>query len=203
MPDIIIYPNGKTGGNLKPNIEFSDGTTVQLTMSGTSLVYSAATNQHTVVIDTTTSTVTSLGAKGSTGLWVGGVKMIDSSGIWVGPKAGISGATGSQGTTGATGSQGATGAQGAQGAQGPAGSDSTVPGAQGAQGAPGAPGSQGSSGIANITLTQTSYSCPYPMSASGSAITVNSDSNGYGTRYVRTYTPTGEGCDGDVWYQIT
>jgi hypothetical protein len=41
------------------------------------------------------------------------------------------------------------------------------------------------------------------MSASGSTISVGSTSNAYGTRYVQTYTPTSEGCDGDIWYQIT
>ena len=40
------------------------------------------------------------------------------------------------------------------------------------------------------------------MSASGSTITVGTNSNAYGTRYVATYTPTTEGCDGDIWYQI-
>lgn len=61
----------------------------------------------------------------------------------------------------------------------------------------------GTSGITTITVTQTGYTGTSPITASGAAITIASNSNAYGTRYIQTYTPTTEGHDGDVWYQIT
>jgi hypothetical protein len=40
------------------------------------------------------------------------------------------------------------------------------------------------------------------MSASGSTITVGSNSNAYGTRYVQTTAPASP-CDGDIWYDTS
>ena len=61
----------------------------------------------------------------------------------------------------------------------------------------------GTSGITTITVTQTGYTGTNPITTSGGTISIASTSNSYGTRYIQTYTPTTEGNDGDVWYQIT
>jgi hypothetical protein len=47
------------------------------------------------------------------------------------------------------------------------------------------------------------YNGNNPITTSGANIEIYSNSNAYGTRYVATYTPTYEGSDGDIWYQIT
>jgi hypothetical protein len=66
-----------------------------------------------------------------------------------------------------------------------------------------------STGTANITVTavtvtQTGYTGTNPISVTGgSNIDIGTTSNAYGTRYIQTFTPTTEGNDGDVWYQIT
>lgn len=61
----------------------------------------------------------------------------------------------------------------------------------------------GTSGITTITVTQTGYTGTSPITASGAAITIGTNSNAYGRKFIQTYTPTTEGHDGDVWYQIT
>ena len=62
----------------------------------------------------------------------------------------------------------------------------------------------GTSGITTITVTQTGYTGTNPISVTGgSNIGIGTTSNAYGTRYIQTYTPTTEGHDGDVLYQIT
>ena len=66
--------------------------------------------------------------------------------------------------------------------------------------------SAGSTEYANIVATPTNGN----ITLSGSLTVKNkitndsfdSTSNAYGTRYIRTYTPTIEGVDGDIWYQI-
>jgi hypothetical protein len=56
----------------------------------------------------------------------------------------------------------------------------------------------------NVTVTQTGYTGTNPISVTGgSNIGIGTTSNAYGTRYIQTFTPTTEGNDGDVWYQIT
>ena len=55
----------------------------------------------------------------------------------------------------------------------------------------------------DVTVTQTGYTGTNPITTSGGTISIASTSNSYGTRYIQTYTPTTEGNDGDVWYQIT
>lgn len=61
----------------------------------------------------------------------------------------------------------------------------------------------GSSGITGIIVTQTGYTGTNPITTDGATINIASNSNSYGTRYIQTYTPTTEGHNGDVWYQIT
>tara|TARA_R100000479_G_C6215712_1_gene139812 strand:- start:233 stop:469 length:237 start_codon:yes stop_codon:yes gene_type:complete len=59
-------------------------------------------------------------------------------------------------------------------------------------------------GVTNVIVTQTSYTGTNPITVTnGSNIGIGSISNAYGTRWIQTYTPTTEGNDGDVWYQIT
>jgi hypothetical protein len=82
------------------------------------------------------------------------------------------------------------------------------PSVTGPPGPPGPPGPSvtgppGPPGITNITVTQTGYTGTNPITTSGATISIASNSNSYGTRYIQTYTPTTEGYDGDVWYQIT
>jgi hypothetical protein len=94
------------------------------------------------------------------------------------------------------------------GPPGPPGPSVTGPPGPSVTGPPGPPGPSvtgppGPPGVTNITVTQTSYGCPSPITASGATVSIASNSNGYGTRHVQTYTPTTEGCDGDIWYQIT
>ena len=57
--------------------------------------------------------------------------------------------------------------------------------------------------ITSVTVSQTGYACANPITVSSGAISIASNSNAYGTRYIQTYTPTTEGCNGDIWYQIT
>ena len=54
-----------------------------------------------------------------------------------------------------------------------------------------------------ITVNQTGYSGANPITVANTDISIASNSNAYGTRYIQTYTPTTEGNNGDVWYQIT
>jgi hypothetical protein len=58
--------------------------------------------------------------------------------------------------------------------------------------------------VSNVTVTQIGYDGTNPISVTeGSNIRIATTSNAYGTRYIQTYTPTTEGHNGDVWYQIT
>ena len=66
----------------------------------------------------------------------------------------------------------------------------------------------GGSGIlSGVDVKQTSYDGTNPITTSESAgistISISSTSNAYGTRFVETYTPTTEGNNGDVWYQVS
>jgi hypothetical protein len=91
------------------------------------------------------------------------------------------------------------------GPPGPPGDPSSVAGPPGPPGDPSSvPGPPGPPGVTNITVTQTGYSCPPPISASGSTITVASNSNAYGARYIQSTAPL-SACEGDIWYdtQIT
>jgi hypothetical protein len=97
---------------------------------------------------------------------------------------------------------------GPPGPPGSPGSPSSVPGPPGPPGSPssvpGPPGPPGPPGVTNITVTQTGYCATQtPITASGSTLTFSPNSNAYGRRWVQTYTPTTEGCNGDIWYQIT
>ncbi len=152
MSDVIIYPNGKSGGNPNPHMEFegiSSADKIQLSVNGSGNIQ---------VSSTTKSNIATIGAEllvdgakvtgGIYGLYVGGIEMINEVGEWVGPAEGISGFTGAQGAQGAsgtTGSQGSIGAQGAQGSQGAKGAIGNV-GAQGSQGSIGPQGAQGATG---------------------------------------------------------
>ena len=80
---------------------------------------------------------------------------------------------GAQGSTGPTGAQGAVGSTGAQGATG-----STGPtGAQGATGPTGAQGAQGHQGTAGSSTTINNYADNRVVTATGSANTLNAESN--------------------------
>jgi len=61
--------------------------------------------------------------------------------------------------------------------------------------------------ISDVNVTQTSYTGTNPITTSESVgivtISIASTSNAYGTRYIQTYTPTTEGVDGDIWYQVS
>ena len=151
MANVIIYPQGN-GNITDPHMLFDDGTNqILFDASGTTIVVSSTTNSNAVSIG---STVVSSGASITDGsLYVGGIQMINSSAVWVGPSSGLTGAQGAQGAQGPIGSNGAQGAQGtqgvntgaqgvvgAQGSQGVQGSQGSVVGAQGPQGAQGPSG---------------------------------------------------------------
>ncbi len=55
---------------------------------------------------------------------------------------------------------------------------------------------------ANITVTETGYCTTAPISASGTTITINAESNAYGKKYVSTTDPTltSTVCNGDIWF---
>ena len=61
--------------------------------------------------------------------------------------------------------------------------------------------------ISDVNVTQTSYTGTNPITTSESVgivtISIASTSNAYGTRFIETYTPTTEGNNGDVWYQVS
>ena len=59
------------------------------------------------------------------------------------------------------------------------------------------------SNASSVTVNQTGYTCTNPITTSGSTITIGTNSNAYGTRWISSNTPTTQGCDGDIWYQIT
>jgi hypothetical protein len=65
--------------------------------------------------------------------------------------------------------------------------------------------STGSAEYANIVATPTNGNITLSgtLTVSGKITndSFNTTSNAYGTRYIRTYTPTTEGVDGDIWYQ--
>lgn len=101
-------------------------------------------------------------------LIIGGIKVIDDKGNWVGPPSGLqgpkgdkgdtgpAGATGPAGPTGATGAMGTTGPQGPKGDTGPQGpkgdkGDTGATGPAGAIGATGAQGAQGPAGATGLT----------------------------------------------------
>jgi hypothetical protein len=68
-------------------------------------------------------------------------------------------------------------------------------------------GAGGSGILSGVDVKQTSYDGTNPITTSESAgistISIPSTSNAYGTRFVETYTPTTEGNNGDVWYQVS
>ena len=51
----------------------------------------------------------------------------------------------------------------------------------------------------NVTVNQTGYLCTNPITTSGSTITIASNSNAYGTKYVQGTAPASP-CEGDIWY---
>ena len=61
--------------------------------------------------------------------------------------------------------------------------------------------------VTDVKVSQTSYSGTNPITTSESVgivtISIASTSNAYGTRFIETYTPTTEGNNGDVWYQVS
>jgi len=61
--------------------------------------------------------------------------------------------------------------------------------------------------ISDVNVAQTSYTGTNPITTSESVgivtISIASTSNAYGTRFIETYTPTTEGVDGDIWYQVS
>ncbi len=83
---------------------------------------------------------------------------------------------GAQGSTGPTGAQGAVGSTGAQGATGSGGSTGAQ-GATGPTGAQGATGSTGAQGAAGSSTTINNYTDNRVVTATGSANTLNAESN--------------------------
>ena len=66
----------------------------------------------------------------------------------------------------------------------------------------------GSSSVTDVTVSQTSYSGTNPITVTSPStgteqINIPSTSNAYGIRFIQTYTPTTEGNDGDIWYQVS
>jgi hypothetical protein len=62
--------------------------------------------------------------------------------------------------------------------------------------------------VTDVTVVQTSYTGTNPItvtspSAGTEQINILSTSNAHGTRFIETYTPTTEGVDGDIWYQVS
>ena len=106
---------------------------------------------------------TTVRISGGGGLFVGGVQVIDPTGIWRGSSSGL---TGAQGATGPTGAQGSTGAQGTAGAQGATGAQGTS-GAQGSAGAQGVTGAQGSTGPTGPTGAQGATGSTGPTGPTG------------------------------------
>lgn len=95
-------------------------------------------------------------------LIIGGLKVIDDKGNWVGPPSGLQGPKGDKGDTGATGATGPAGATGPMGPQGVKGDtgdtgpqgpkgDTGATGPAGATGATGAQGAQGPKGDTGLT----------------------------------------------------
>ena len=84
--------------------------------------------------------------------------------------------TGTRGATGPTGAQGATAAQGAQGATGSTG-PTGAQGATGSTGAQGATGSTGAQGATGATTTINNMADNRVLTATGSANTLNAESN--------------------------
>ncbi len=78
---------------------------------------------------------------------VNGHPLINSQGVWVGPKTGMQGPAGPQGLQGLQGTQGPAGAAGARGLAGPTGATG-LPGVAGPQGPSGANGRDGAQGPA-------------------------------------------------------
>ena len=82
------------------------------------------------------------------------------------------------------------------------------PSVTGPPGPPGPPGPSvtgppGPPGAANVTVTQTSYCTTSPITASSGEITIGTNSNAYGRRFVSTTEPTGTICNGDIWYDTS
>src|SRR5210317_1493888 len=62
--------------------------------------------------------------------------------------------------------------------------------------------------VTDVTVSQVSYGGTNPItvtspSAGTEQINIPDSSNAYGTRFIETYTPTTEGNNGDVWYQVS
>ena len=59
-------------------------------------------------------------------------------------------------------------------------------------------------GSFSASVEQVDYSCDNPIETSGNTISIGTESNAYGTRYVRnSLPPADEGCDGDLWYNTS
>jgi len=126
-----------------------------------------------------------------TSISVNGTKVINSSGQWVGPTAGLVGPTGpagAQGPAGPTGPAGALGPTGPMGAQGPQGIQGAVgaagpagpQGAQGIQGPQGVQGPTGPTGIINIHHAGAINGVGFPTVVTGTPFTAQWFPSGYG-----------------------
>ena len=135
MANVVIYPQGNVG-NTDPHMLFDDGTIkLQFNIKDKYLSLSSSTVSDGVNIGPQNVIASGVTVGNGYSLYIGGIRMVDSSAIWVGPTAGIKGNQGAQGAQGGQGAQGTIGAQGATGAQG---STNSVVGAQGATGNGGA-----------------------------------------------------------------
>lgn len=94
-----------------------------------------------------------IGAIHPKSITVGGTKVVDETGKWVGPTTGLAGTEGPQGPPGPAGPMGPQGIQGPMGPQGPQGIQGPT-GATGAQGATGATGATGPTGPTGLQGAQ-------------------------------------------------
>jgi hypothetical protein len=84
------------------------------------------------------------------------------------------------------------------------GVSSTIPIASGGTGASTAAGARNNLGVpdaAAVSITGTGGLTGGGTLQASRTISIATNSNGYGTRYVSSGNPTG-GSDGDIWYQI-
>ena len=101
--NVIIYPQGNVG-NTDPHMLFDDGTNkLQFNVKDNYLSLSSSTVSDGVNIgpqNVTASGVTVTVNTTGGNLYVGGTNMVNTTGVWVGPTAGIKGFQGAQGAQG-------------------------------------------------------------------------------------------------------
>ena len=61
---------------------------------------------------------------------------------------------------------------------------------------------QAANAITAVTVTQSGYTCTNPISVSSGTITIATNSNAYGRKFVQSTEPSSP-CNGDIWYNIS